>query len=426
VRPAGPLFSPLDEKLQLGVEGYSPAVLWRAVRQCQKANSFAEASADLRELAGLAISPTHLQRLCRRIGAEWRALRQAEVQAFRGNRLAAEHPQPPAVAAVMVDGGRVRSRAEGAGRGVSGPGWRETKVAHCQSMASATHVIDPQPQPPRKFLDPAAAARLAAEIKARRGQGGAATARRQPRQPPPGKRPKRRKKGKGRPRPLVRTVVASLAGSEEFGWQVAAEVKRRGLHRAGRKGYICDGQKYNWSIHEMHLVAWGFVPILDFVHLLAYLHAAAHAARGRGSAAGWALYERWLRWAWGGQLKELLGGLRAASAALGQPPGGCAEDDPRRVVAEALGYARNNRGRMDYPRYRMLGLPVSSAAVESTIKQLNRRVKGSEKSWLEGGAEAMLQLRAAHLSEDGTAQRYWQQPRPRGRAVGECRLRTAA
>jgi hypothetical protein len=426
VRPAGSLFSPLDQKLQLGVEGYSPAVLWRAIRQCQKACSFAEASADLRELAAIAISPTHLQRLSGRIGTEWKALRDAEVQAFKDKRLAVEHPQPPAVATVMVDGGRVRARADDAGRGVSAPGWRESKVAHCQSMTSTTHAIDPQPQPPRKFLDPVVAARLAAEIKARRGQGGPATATRQRQRPQPGKRPKRRKRAKGRPRPLVRSVVASLAGSELFGWQVAAEVQRRGLHRAGRKGYICDGQKYNWSIHEMHLLAWGFIPILDFIHVLAYLYAAAHAARGKGSAAGWALYERWLRWAWGGQVKELLGGLRAASAALGRPPGGCGEDDPRKVVQEALGYVQNNRERMDYARYRMLGLPVSSAAVESTIKQLNRRVKGSEKFWLQGGADAMLQLRAAHLSEDGTAQRYWQQPRPGGRAVGEGRLRPAA
>jgi hypothetical protein len=108
-----------------------------------------------------------------------------------------------------------------------------------------------------------------------------------------------------------------------------------------------------------------------------------------------------------------------------KPAAGGADDDPRRVVQEALGYVENNKARMDYPRYRLLGLPISSAAVESTIKQLNRRVKGSEKFWLEGGAEAMLQLRAAHLSEDGTAQRYWQQPRPGGRAVGEGRLRPA-
>jgi hypothetical protein len=38
----------------------------------------------------------------------------------------------------------------------------------------------------------------------------------------------------------------------------------------------------------------------------------------------------------------------------------------------------------------------------------------------------MRQLRAAHLSEDGTAQPYGEQPRPEGRAVGEGRLRPVA
>jgi dipeptidyl aminopeptidase/acylaminoacyl peptidase len=61
--------------------------------------------------------------------------------------------------------------------------------------------------------------------------------------------------------------------------------------------------------------------------------------------------------------------------------------------------------------------------VESTIKQLNAHVKGSEKYWLEGVAEALLQLRSAHHSEGGAAQRYWDKPRPYQRAVGAKRLR---
>ena len=81
---------------------------------------------------------------------------------------------------------------------------------------------------------------------------------------------------------------------------------------------------------------------------------------------------------------------------------------------------------MEYPRYRRLGLPVFSAPVESTIKQLNRRVKGSEKFWLSGGAEAVLQVHAAYLSQDGRAERLWAQPRPYARAVGSGRLRSAA
>ena len=95
-------------------------------------------------------------------------------------------------------------------------------------------------------------------------------------------------------------------------------------------------------------------------------------------------------------------------------------------MRETLGYLQNNRTRMDYPRYRRLGLPTSSAPVESTIKQINRRLKGTEKFWLNGGAEAILQLRAAYLSEDARARTYWSRPRPYARAAGTSRLRAAA
>ena len=121
----------------------------------------------------------------------------------------------------------------------------------------------------------------------------------------------------------------------------------------------------------------------------------------------------------------MLAGLRQAARALGPVPAEAAEDDPRRIVADTLHYLENNRTRMDYPRYRKLGLPIASAAVESTIKQINRRMKGSEKFWLEGGAEALLQIRAAYLSQDGRVERYWARPRPYSRAAGPGRLRAA-
>jgi len=59
------------------------------------------------------------------------------------------------------------------------------------------------------------------------------------------------------------------------------------------------------------------------------------------------------------------------------------------------------------------------------IKQLNQRVKGTEKFWNKGGAESVLQIRAAYLSEDDRAERFHSK-RPRGRAVGRNRRKLAA
>jgi hypothetical protein len=393
------------------------------VRQAGKAASFRDASDDLKHLAQVTISPNHLAKVAERIGREWAAARDADVQAFRAGTLAPDYPQPPRVATVMVDGGRVQTRQETHTPGVSDPGWHEVKVACCQTLTSTVHAADPQPEPPAKFLDPVQAARLAAEMKAR---GRPAKTRPDKKAGPAPKRRRAKDRRRRRPRKLVRTVVASLAGSETFGWQMAAEVQRRGLDRASRKGYICDGQRYNWTLFELHLVSLGFLGILDVLHLLSYLYGAAQAVEGKGTAEAWALYESWLRLAWAGSVTVLLAGLRAGCAKLGPAPPGCSDEDPRKVVADALSYVENNRGRMDYPEYRRLGLPISSAPVESVMKQMNRRMKGTEKFWLGGGAEAIIQVRAAYLSEDGRAERYWSRPRPRAPAVGTGRLRPVA
>lgn len=393
------------------------------MRQAAKAASFQDASDDLQALAELSISASHLQRLSERIGTEWAQARDQEVQAFRDNKLLCAYSAAPAAAAVMVDGGRIQTRAEDSGQGVQDPKWRETKVACCLSLSSRESTEDPQPEPPSKFRDRQQMAKLAADVKRRSrpalGRAEAPAAR--PAKPVKARRRKKaRRSGK-----RVRTVLASMADSETFGWQVASEVKRRGLDRARRKAYVCDGQSYNWTLFAMHLLPCGFIGILDIIHLLAYLYDAAHAWK-KDRDRSWQQYQQWLRWAWSGQLKPLVKSLRQAAAELGAPPSDAADSDPRQIVADALRYVLNNRERMDYPRYRKLGLPISSAAVESTIKQVNRRVKGTEKFWRGGGAEAILQLRAAYLSEDDRAGTYWSRPRPHRRAVGAGRLRDAA
>jgi hypothetical protein len=431
VRNAGSFFFPLDERLELGTEGYSPLVLSQAVRQASKAASFAEASDDLRELAHIEISPTHLQRVSERIGAEWVLARDGDVEKFRQRQLERTHKEAPCGAsAVMLDGGRVQTRADdGEGRGVREAGWRESKVACCLTLQTKAAVSDPHPEPPAKFLEPTTVARVTAEIK-RRGSAAAegseectekkdSSSRRRQRSRKQKRSLARRLRKKKVSRTRVRTVVATMENSDTFGWQVAAEVHRRGLDQVKRKACVCDGQAYNWSVYEMHLRPLNFVPILDFVHLVAYLYDAAQACGGSPTQA-WQRYERWLRWAWSGKVSELLSQLRSRAAQSPRSP-----REGKTILDETITYITNNRQRMDYPEYRRLGLPISSAPVEATIKQINRRVKGSEKFWLTTGAEAMLQLRSAQLSQDDRWRRNWQRPRPHHRATSSHRLTQA-
>jgi len=109
--------------------------------------SFQEASEDLQALAEVSVSPAHVQRLSERVGREWVAERAREVQAFREDKLVCAYAAAPPTAAVMLDGGRVQTRAEDAGPGVQEPRWRETKVACCLSLSSQEHANDPQPEP---------------------------------------------------------------------------------------------------------------------------------------------------------------------------------------------------------------------------------------------------------------------------------------
>ncbi len=109
-------------------------------------------------------------------------------------------------------------------------------------------------------------------------------------------------------------------------------------------------------------------------------------------------------------MPEVIDALRVWQGRLGEPPEGAELDakDPRRLVAEALTYLVNNQRRMDYPRYRRQGLPITSSLVESLVGEFNARVKSRDKYWdRPEGAEAILQLRAAVLSEDDRLARFF-------------------
>ena len=145
--------------------------------------------------------------------------------------------------------------------------------------------------------------------------------------------------------------------------------------------------------------------MLDFVHALTYVFAAATAGRAR--AIGGSVYQRWITHLWQGKVVQVISELAHRQQELGPPPDDAPETDPRCIVRDALTDLQNQQLRMDDPRYRQLGLPVTSSHIASTIKELNSRVKGSEKFWSGRGGEAVLQLRADYLCDSQPLARFW-------------------
>jgi hypothetical protein len=364
--------------------------------------SFADAAFAL-HLAGIDLSARHVQRLASELGAELAQERDRKAAQYRRRELPACVAEPPAVAAVEVDGGRLRTRAPGCGPGVREPQSKEDKVACLVTLTSAAHDHDPQPEPPPSFLEPRRVQRLVQQMKGRSGEPAPAGA--APDAPPEPIPAGAAERPEG-PHKRVRTCVASMADSHAFGPLVAAAAQERNFYRAHRRAFLADGAAYNWWIQRAYFP--DFEPITDFLHVLCYLYLAAWGV-GAGDAARWALYADWLRACWQGRVAAVLAALRGWQARLGPPPDGVDVEaaDPRRLVAEALSYLGNNQEQMQYPRYRQQGLPITSSLVESSVGEFNARVKGRGKFWNRPeGAEAILQLRAAYLSEDDRLARF--------------------
>lgn len=386
--------------------------------------SFASASEALWELAEIDVPAKQVERRTQQIGTERCAERDAATDAYVALPLVERKavpegvtaPDEKEVAVVMMDGGRLqimdRSKAsDGAGPAKKKKGrfWREDKVGLLASMASKRHAIDPCPTLPSHFLDAGSIVQLVKEIKANaraNGVGGASSDN--------GLSPSdsgllpTSDNGLSLseyepPELVVRSVVATKQKAERFGELLACAAWQRGFYGSSRKAYLGDGSNANWGVWERHFSS--FTPIVDFIHALMYVYQGAMA--GGSFAEGWPRYATWLAALWSGDVGAVIAGLAARQVELGEPEESDGETSPRMKLAEALGYIRNQQERMKYAEYRREGLPITTSHVESTIKRMNQRVKGTEKFWSEPGSEAILQLRADQLSETEPLAEFW-------------------
>jgi len=389
---------------------------------------------SLKELADWELSATRVAELTAQAGREFEEQQTVQTETFaerEGRRpltAAGEVPpeapaNPPQVGVVEMDGGRIRTREEDCPRGVTQPHWREFQAGCVVRLQSEPSAEDPRPEVPRLFLNRPGVHKLVSQLHRQRhaspdekddepsiGETLAAEelAENAADSPVSSEAGETSQCCRSRPQRLVRTCVATLQGADACGRMLAAEAALRGFERASRKGFLGDGQSCNWKVWERYFRRQGYIPIADFIHLLSYVYALAMTV-GRHADEGWGLYTQWITALWSGRAAEVLAQWRSLAEQFGIPQDkALPDDDPRRPIQRGLTYLTNNSERVDYPRYRRLGLPVTSTLMESLVKEFNLRVKGTEKFWNDPqGAEAILRVRAALLSEDDRFNAYF-------------------
>ena len=187
------------------------------------------------------------------------------------------------------------------------------------------------------------------------------------------------------------SCVTGIEHADQFFPRIEVEMQRRSAKLAALTlVIIADGAAWIWDrvadLAESGQQVWH---ILDFWHACEHLATIARLLHGDGAAAFKECFKRWrgmLRASRGAEVIEELTKLRDS----GEHP--ALRDD----LQGEIDYFTANQARMDYRRYRELGLPIGSGTVESACKNVvAKRMKQSGMMWGMPGATGMLQLRAS-------------------------------
>jgi hypothetical protein len=202
---------------------------------------------------------------------------------------------------------------------------------------------------------------------------------------------------------LGRHSRARFLPVEDVAWVLVLLARGVGYQHARLRAFLADGAQWLWKLADEYFPS--AVQILDWYHVAEHVHKAAKALYGEGSEAAGQWAKRLKDELWDGGAAQALDEVRAAHAQARAPA-------KRQALHELETYLANNQSRMDYPRYRALGLPVGSGQVEAQCKALvgARCKQAGMRNWTYAGAEAVLRLRAAR--QDGTFDQLWQQGQP--------------
>lgn len=411
---AGKFFSPHRKKLKLFKENYSPDLLRKITYAgAHSTNSFEYAKENLKTLAEIDISTSHIQRLTIRIAMEFDEKESRLKDNWDKECIKQiDEIESPEVASISVDGGRAQIRKEDCGAGIHKSTWTETKVGCLQVLESKEVDIDPHPELPKIFQDKKSIKHMVEGLKGHSKKNIEVDIKDAPEEKKFNSKyapnEKIEKDNTTIPKIIKKFVIADIDKAESFGHAIYQKAHYLKLDTAKRKAYLGDGDRKLWSIYEENFRAGNWTPILDFVHAVEYAFEGAKISTENENLC-WAKYMEFVTHIWQGRILTVVRRLEKAIVELQNHAKNSTEKSKDKIdkLKSIHTYFQNNFTKMNYPLYRKKGLPISSCHVESLIKQFNLRIKSSEKFWNLSSVKGIIKIKASILSNDDSYQQFW-------------------
>ncbi len=181
--------------------------------------------------------------------------------------------------------------------------------------------------------------------------------------------------------------AAHLGGPEIFGKKMWAEARQRHWTHAVDSIVIGDGAPWIWNLAGEHF--YDSHQLIDWYHASEHLANAAKVLHGEGS-------QKAHRWHRSRETKLYQGHADQIVKQLTK----LAKKHPRKAeeLQKEARYFRNYKKRMRFLEMREQGYPIGSGMVESAAKQYKARFAGAGMRWCRPGAERLLPIRTAIMS----------------------------
>jgi hypothetical protein len=170
-----------------------------------------------------------------------------------------------------------------------------------------------------------------------------------------------------------------------------------GLENCRESVLIGDGGVWIWN--HLGAIADEAIQVLDWYHAAEHVWALGKSLYGEGSGLCREIAKELCGLLWESKHQALLEKLEGVRKRLRSKA-------KRDAIVALEGYIKSNQSRMDYKKYREMGLVIGSGAVESDCKNLvHARLKRGSPRWSPEGCQHMLSLRSCFAN--GQQERLW-------------------